>query len=358
MSKRTKNQYTDEEIIEDVKKVIEETGDSSLKNYKKVSNKYSLCAIQGHFGSWTQLLRMIGVEPEIQYFATKEDLIKDAKRVIEETGKSGRENYLKHGKYSRAIIKRIFGTWNNLLNELGYEINMFKPGQYTKEDVLNNYKDLCIEHQKLLTAQEFRKLGKFSQPIIDNIFGSFSNLRKELRLHVFIKKYSDEDIERILWQIYNKYGFVNQRLINETRLNNVTIINKYGSIKKCCQKFNIPYDPVHESMLQKEMAIKIEALLGADYEKEKIFDWLKNPKTGMNLKIDIYYDKLKLAIEIAGSQHDKFCPKFHKNEEEFLKEVERDRIKDLLLQEHGISVIRIKEKNKKPLNKILKDYIN
>lgn len=49
--KRKINSYPDEEIIEDVKNVIEKTGDSSLKNYKKVSNKYSLCAIQGHFGS-------------------------------------------------------------------------------------------------------------------------------------------------------------------------------------------------------------------------------------------------------------------------------------------------------------------
>jgi hypothetical protein len=32
-------------------------------------------------------------------------------------------------------------------------------------------------------------------------------------------------------------------------------------------------------------------------------DWLKNPETGRNLEIDIYFPKLKLAVEYQGKQH-------------------------------------------------------
>src|ERR1035437_5662501 len=32
-------------------------------------------------------------------------------------------------------------------------------------------------------------------------------------------------------------------------------------------------------------------------------DWLKNPETGRNLEIDIYYPDLKLAVEFQGIQH-------------------------------------------------------
>ena len=32
-------------------------------------------------------------------------------------------------------------------------------------------------------------------------------------------------------------------------------------------------------------------------------DWLKNPLTGKNLELDIYYPELKLAVEFNGMQH-------------------------------------------------------
>lgn len=353
--KRKTNSYSDEEIIEDVKNVIEKTGDSSLKNYKKVSNKYSLCAIQGHFGSWTRLLNKLGIEPKVHYFATKEDLVKDIISVIEKTGNSGRENYLSHGKYSRAIIKRIFKTWNNALTELGYEINMFKPGQYTREDILNNYRELCNEHQKMLTAAEFRKLGKFSQPIIDNTFGSFSNMRKELGLYFFINEYSDDDVKEILQKIYDEYGFVNEKLINETRLNKTTICNKYKTVEKCCKRFGFPYK---KTSLQELFRIKICKLLNMDCETEKTFDWLRNPKTNRPLKIDLFFPKLDLAVEIDGEQHYKYIPCFHRSKQEFLYNSERDKQKDKLLAEHNIKVIRIRAENKVSLKDIFADYIN
>lgn len=350
--KRKTNSYSDEEIIEDVKNVIEKTGDSSLKNYKKVSNKYSLCAIQGHFGSWTQLLNKLGIEPKVHYFATKEDLVKDIISVIEKTGNSGRENYLSHGKYSRAIIKRIFKTWNNALTELGYEINMFKPGQYTREDILNNYRELCNEHQKMLTAAEFRKLGKFSQPIIDNTFGSFSNMRKELGLYFFINEYSDDDVKEILQKIYDEYGFVNEKLINETRLNKTTICNKYKTVEKCCKRFGFPYK---KTSLQELFRIKICKLLNMDCETEKTFDWLRNPKTNYPLRVDFYFKSLKLVVEIDGEQHDKFNKFFHGSIENFVEMQQRDKVKESLLKAHGFNVIRIREKDN--INQLLKDYI-
>ena len=57
------------------------------------------------------------------------------------------------------------------------------------------------------------------------------------------------------------------------------------------------------SKLQQYMLSICEEIFGKDYELEKTFDWLRNPKTNHKLFIDIYYKKLNLAIEVDGSQH-------------------------------------------------------
>ena len=117
-------------IIKDIKRVIEEKKDTSLKAYKTYG-KYSECAIRRVIGtSWADFLKSLGYETHVHRNVTKEDLVEDVLRVFNDTGITKQENYIKYGKYSRAIIKRIFGSWNKMLKALGYQLNMFKPGQY------------------------------------------------------------------------------------------------------------------------------------------------------------------------------------------------------------------------------------
>lgn len=81
---------------------------------------------------------------------------------------------------------------------------------------------------------------------------------------------------------------------------------------------------------------------------EKIFDtefktvrpsWLKNPKTGRNLEIDIYSDKLGIGIEYQGYQHTKYPNKFHKTKKQFLDQLERDKFKMNKCNELGVYLI-------------------
>lgn len=70
-------------------------------------------------------------------------------------------------------------------------------------------------------------------------------------------------------------------------------------------------------------------------------DWLKNPKTGRNLEIDLYNDELGIGIEYDGYQHTVYPNKFHKSEQEFLDQVERDNFKDDVCRKYGIYLIRV-----------------
>lgn len=62
---------------------------------------------------------------------------------------------------------------------------------------------------------------------------------------------------------------------------------------------------------------------------------------GTKLELDGYNQELKLAFEYNGPQHYKFIPMFHKNYEDFIKQVQRDKEKRELCKEHNITLIEI-----------------
>lgn len=70
-------------------------------------------------------------------------------------------------------------------------------------------------------------------------------------------------------------------------------------------------------------------------------NFLKNPKTGRNLELDMYNEELMLAIEYNGQQHQHYSPYFHKSYEDFLDQLERDQFKKEKCMELGITLISI-----------------
>lgn len=68
-------------------------------------------------------------------------------------------------------------------------------------------------------------------------------------------------------------------------------------------------------------------------------DFLKNPKTGRNLELDMYNEGLKIAVEYNGIQHRTYAPYFHKSPEDYNTQVERDNLKMRRCKEVGVTLI-------------------
>jgi very-short-patch-repair endonuclease len=66
---------------------------------------------------------------------------------------------------------------------------------------------------------------------------------------------------------------------------------------------------------------------------------------GSNLELDMYCEELKLAFEYDGAQHRKYVKCFHKTEQVFIQQQERDVWKDVTCKELGITLIRIPDKD-------------
>jgi hypothetical protein len=70
-------------------------------------------------------------------------------------------------------------------------------------------------------------------------------------------------------------------------------------------------------------------------------DFLKNPKTGKNLELDMYNSELNLALEYNGSQHYHYNPYYHPSYDHYLSQVERDDFKRQVCKSKGITLIEI-----------------
>lgn len=269
---------------------------------------------------------------------TKEDLIEDVLKVFNETQNTTQSNYLKHGQYSKAPIKRIFGSWNKMLQELNYDINMYK-GEITKEDVLKDMYDL-INRFGYVNSKIQREHGKYSQIVIDKLFGSWTNLAIVLNQKIDGRQISDEDIKQNLLDINDLYGGLSTYLLdNYCIVSRQTIAARFGSVSNICNELGISYlPPTNTSKLCNFVLEIITEELNEEPILEYTFDWLVNPNTDCHLRLDAYYPNHNLAVEVDGKQHfynsDLFGPCDIQQE--------RDKIKNHLLQEHNIHLIRIK----------------
>jgi hypothetical protein len=91
---------------------------------------------------------------------------------------------------------------------------------------------------------------------------------------------------------------------------------------------------------EKECRRIIEGIYGAPFPSIRP-DFLKSPRTGKNLELDMYNKDLKLAFEYNGVQHYKYTPFFHKSYKDFEKQKLNDGYKALVCKNLGIKLINI-----------------
>jgi hypothetical protein len=283
-----KGKISDEELLQEFLRLYELFG--------KVTNqiianhgRFGPTAYKDHFGSLLNVYRLLGLEPhkEASHRATpitREELVEDVLRVFREHGRITKELYLREGKYSRKPIERLFGSFNNMLRELGLPINC----------------EINIPEEHLL--EELRRLK-------------------------------------------DEYGYVSHKVIKEaSRYSVETFMRRFGSLNNAYRaaglEDRIPGNPVTARIIIE----KIAKILNSTYILEKSFPWLVNPKTGRKLYVDAYFPAYKLCIEYNGEQH--YIPQTERFGEDELEKFKvrkyRDYIKQKLISAHGLKLLVIR----------------
>ncbi len=276
---------------------------------------------------------------------TKKDLLDAGKKVYEEYGYLTCELFSKETKYSKTGVKGLFGSFNNFLTELNIPLNVIYEA--TPDKIKNDVYDFCMKNHTT-NSSLYRKYGKYNQHYIDKNFGGWINLLKELNLTPQKVKPGLDYMLKEVKKIYKKYNFISVKLINEkcdftyqafsTYYDSIEDISLAVSDGKSKYVFN---DSWMSEDIKKILNYLYKYVNKKDVSIEKTFDWLITEE-GAHMRLDIYIEKKNLCIEYNGKQHYEYTPFFHRNEESFKRSQKRDELKEELLKQHKIKLVKIK----------------
>lgn len=295
---------------------------------------------------------------------SKQDLIDDVLKIYNENKENfNRELYISKGKYSRAPIIRIFKTWNNMLKELNIKLNVSRM-EASKEDVLLDAKKVIDKFGKL-NSTIYRKHGKYSQCITDRLFGNFNNMLRELNLNsAHASRYlSDKEVINEIHDIFKKYKRLTLNILNEEcSISFPSIIKRFGTISNLYTLLGVTPDENDTPLYYTANLVikKISDILNED----PIYEWtsfdLKNPITNSNLYFDAYFPEHNLLFEYNGEQHYKYVDFFEKDEISFKNRQYRDDIKVQYCKDRNINLLIIKyddDWSDENLESLLEQYV-
>ncbi len=196
-----RGELTDEEIIEDIKRVAKELskGYISISTYKR-NGKYSQTAIQGHFGTWKNALSIAGLRNERTKSELKriknEDYYADLQRIAQQRNKDTvlYEDYRKYGKYAAEHVFSRFKTWDKALLAAGLQPTGLARHKINKEECFDEIERIWITLGRQPTSTDIIK-GNISKYSIDTFKRRFGGWRKALEAFVDYINSDENDIE-------------------------------------------------------------------------------------------------------------------------------------------------------------------
>lgn len=118
---------SDEELIEDLKRIATDTQHPLSSAKYQVAGKYDVSTISRRFGSWTHALELAGIKADTTNRQhSKEELFSNIERVWIAKGKQPVRSDMNNKKLSTissGSYLRRFSTWNNALREFVSYIN-------------------------------------------------------------------------------------------------------------------------------------------------------------------------------------------------------------------------------------------
>ncbi|OFX15684.1 MAG: hypothetical protein A2Z18_03525 [Armatimonadetes bacterium RBG_16_58_9] len=201
--------YSDEELLEEVRRVAELAGKPVL--LQKDFREYSRIApgiFRQRFGGWRAVLEQAGVGHAysggqgVRY--SDKELLEEVRRVAELAGKTvlTQENFQDQSRISLATLSRRFGSWRAVLEQagVGHAYSGATAARYSDEELLEEVRRAVeLAGKPVLMQQEFQKYSEVSHGTLTYRFGKWRAVLERAGVgHAYCgkpsKKHSDEEL--------------------------------------------------------------------------------------------------------------------------------------------------------------------
>lgn len=206
----------------------------------------------------------------------------------------------------------------------------FKKSLRTRLSSFNTIEDFqeYINNNNISSPKDLKNINK-------SLFYKMDNLKIRDKL-VFPNKKTHNDLSQFK-TITDFQNYIDQNNIKSAKY----FLKKNNGLYQKAGLLNYSNKLIYPYRKKSIIEIDLEEFLSTKFKLEiqKTFDWLKN-ETSMSL--DIFIEELSLAIEIQGDQH--YIPiDYYGGNDGFNKQIERDKLKKKLCDDHGIILLYYSE---------------
>ena len=166
-----------EDLLEELQRLAAELEKTPTQKEMNEHGEYAAPTYQYRFGSWNAAIEIVGIEPnrpEDQEIP-REDLLSELRRLADDLGQTPSKNQMKeNGAYSTKPYRKRFGSWNGAIEAAGLDINQTGE-QATDAALLDEIRRLAEVLGAVPSSRDMERHGRFSQTTYQRRFGSWNN---------------------------------------------------------------------------------------------------------------------------------------------------------------------------------------
>ncbi len=187
------NNATDEELLDDLKRITQILGKNSItsREYDKQGGRFHSSTISNRFKGWNNAVEKAGLPVTKFANISEEELLDDLKRIAKEINKetiASREYDNNGGKFHSTTFSNRFKGCNNALKKAGLVVENFT--NISDGELFENIEEVWVKLGKQPGGRDMvRPLSKYTAAPYSNRFGSW---RKALEAFV---EYINTDVD-------------------------------------------------------------------------------------------------------------------------------------------------------------------
>lgn len=163
---------SDEHLIDELRRLDDELGRTPTYDHMQEYGEHSPTVYTQRFGSWNDTLRTAGLEPVKVQNIPREALIGEVQRLADELGRVPTAADMRfYGKYTRTTYQRQFGSWNNVIKAAGYEPNVVSD--IPIDDLLGEIRRLKSDLGRIPRVEDIDRHGRYSRRPYGRHFSSW-----------------------------------------------------------------------------------------------------------------------------------------------------------------------------------------
>jgi hypothetical protein len=173
-----REQTPDEAFLSDLQNVAETLGHPPSIAEQNEQGSFTAWEIRGRFGTWTGALEEAGLPSDgIHYVeASDEELVEDIRRVGQEIGETPTTtDYLERGHWSPAAVASHFGSWAAGLEAAGYDPLRDEAGRISKDTLADDLERVADEVGGVPAHGEYQEHGEHAVSTFQLRFGSWAD---------------------------------------------------------------------------------------------------------------------------------------------------------------------------------------